>query len=337
MKDEVLAPRRAAGRFRFILHPSAFILWIVAASAIAADASDYPSRPVRLIDPYAPGGGSGLIARVVGAKLSEAWGKQVVVDNRPGAAAAIGTEILMRSAPDGYTLGMGTSGSIAISPNMNKVPYDPVKDLIAITQTSAQSMVAVVHPTVPIHSIKDLIAQARASPNKLIYASSGSGGSGHLAVELFQALAKVTMTHVPYKGNGPAVIAQLSGEVQLGFNNMLAVLPHAQSGRLRALAVTSARRSASLPNLPTMAEAGVPGYEATSWNGIFAPARTPRPIIDKIHAEVVKILRTPDIREKLVAAGSDPVGSTPAEFQAYVKLELGRWGKLIKDNGIKGE
>jgi tripartite-type tricarboxylate transporter receptor subunit TctC len=313
-------------------------LVLAAVPASAADqATKYPERPVRLIDPYAPGGGSGLIARVVGAKLSEAWGKQVVVDNRPGAAAAIGTEILMRSAPDGYTLGMGTSGSIAISPNMNKVPYDPVKDLIAITQTSAQSMVAVVHPTVPIHSVKDLIAQARANPNKLIYASSGSGGSGHLAVELFQALAKITMTHVPYKGNGPAVIAQLAGEVQLGFNNMLAVLPHAQSGRLRALAVTSAKRSPSLPNLPTMAEAGVAGYEATSWNGIFAPARTPRPIVDKIHAEVVKILRTPDIREKLVAAGSDPVGSTPAEFQAYVKLELGRWGKLIRDNGIKGE
>jgi tripartite-type tricarboxylate transporter receptor subunit TctC len=331
----VKTAKRTARSFYFRLSTFAFLLGVAVPTAYAADS--YPSRPVRLIDPYAPGGGSGLIARVVGAKLSEAWGKQVVVDNRPGAAAAIGTEILMRSAPDGYTLGMGTSGSIAISPNMNKVPYDPVTDLIAITQTSAQSMVAVVHPSVAIHSVKDLVAQARANPNKLVYASSGSGGSGHLAVELFQALAKVTMTHVPYKGNGPAVIAQLSGEVQLGFNNMLAVLPHAQSGRLRALAVTSAKRSPSLPNLPTMAEAGVPGYEATSWNGIFAPARTPRPIIDKIHAEVVRILRTPDVREKLVAAGSDPVGSTPQEFQAYVKLELARWGKVIRENNIKGE
>jgi tripartite-type tricarboxylate transporter receptor subunit TctC len=331
----VKTAKRTARSFYFRLSTFAFLLGVAVPTAYAADS--YPSRPVRLIDPYAPGGGSGLIARVVGAKLSEAWGKQVVVDNRPGAAAAIGTEILMRSAPDGYTLGMGTSGSIAISPNMNKVPYDPVTDLIAITQTSAQSMVAVVHPSVAIHSVKDLVAQARANPNKLVYASSGSGGSGHLAVELFQALAKVTMTHVPYKGNGPAVIAQLSGEVQLGFNNMLAVLPHAQSGRLRALAVTSAKRSPSLPNLPTMAEAGVPGYEATSWNGIFAPARTPRPIIDKIHAEVVRILRTPDVRETLVAAGSDPVGSTPQEFQAYVKLELARWGKVIRENNIKGE
>jgi tripartite-type tricarboxylate transporter receptor subunit TctC len=312
-------------------------LLLVAGPALAADASDYPSRPIRLIDPYAPGGGSGLIARVVGAKLSEAWGKQIVVDNRPGAAAAIGTEILARSAPDGYTLGMGTSGSIAISPNMNKVPYDPVRDLIAITQTSAQSMVAVVHPSTSIHSVKDLIAQAKAHPNKLVYASSGSGGSGHLAVELFQALAKVNMIHVPYKGNGPAVIAQVSGEVQLGFNNMLAVLPHAHSGRLRAIAVTSAQRSPSLPNVPTVAEAGVPGYEATSWNGIFAPARTPRPIIDRIHLEVVRILKTPDVREKLVAAGSDPVGSTPEAFQAYVKLELARWGKVIRENNIKGE
>jgi tripartite-type tricarboxylate transporter receptor subunit TctC len=329
--------KRLAKCFSFLLPPSAFLLWIVAASALAADAGDYPNRPVRLIDPYAPGGGSGLIARVVGAKLSEAWGKQVVVDNRPGAAAAIGTEILMRSAPDGYTLGMGTSGSIAMSPNLNKVPYDPVKDLIAITQTSAQSMVVVVHPSVPIHSVKDLVAQARAQPGKLVYASSGSGGSGHLAVELFQALTKVSMIHVPYKGNGPAIIAQVSGEVQLGFNNMLAVLPHAQSGKLRALAVTSARRAPSLPSLPTLAEAGVPGYEATSWNGIFAPARTPKPIIDRIHAEVVKILKTPDVREKLIAAGSDPVGSTPQEFHAYVKLELARWGKVIRDNGIKSE
>lgn len=314
------------------------LLW-AASTAVAAqqEAASYPVRPVRLIDPYAPGGGSGLIARLVGAKLGETWGRQVVVDNRPGAAAAIGTEIAARSAPDGYTLCMGTSGSIAISPNMNKVPYDPVKDLIPITQTSAQVMVVVLHPSVPIQSVKELIAHARAQPDRIIYASSGTGGSGHLAAELFQALAKVKMTHVPYKGNGPAVLAQVSGEVQLGFNNILAVLPHVQSGRLKAIAVTSAKRAPTVPDLPTLAEAGVAGYEATSWNGIFAPAKTPRPIIDKIHADVVKILKAPDVREKLIAAGSDPVGSTPEEFLAFVKVELARWGKVIRENNIRAE
>ena len=329
---------------RKTLVATAIILSTVALPAPAAErappkspADNYPDRPVRLIDPYAPGGGSGLIARMVGAKLADAWGKQIVVDNRPGAAAAIGTELCARAAPDGYTLCMGTSGSIAISPNLNKVPYDPVKDLATITQTSAQSMLVVLHPSVPLNSVKELIAFARANPNKLIYASSGAGGSGHLAVELFQALTKVSMTHVPYKGNGPALLAQVSGEVQLGFNNILAVLPHVNSNRLKAIAVTSRKRAHTMPNLPTLEEAGVPGYEATSWNGIFAPAKTPRPIIDKLHVAVVKILNTPDVREKLVAAGSDPVGSTPDEFHAYVKQELARWGKVVRDNNIRVE
>jgi tripartite-type tricarboxylate transporter receptor subunit TctC len=303
----------------------------------ASDIQNYPERPVRLIDPYQPGGGSGLVARLLSAKLPEAWGKQVVVDNRPGAAAAIGTEICARAAPDGYTLCMGTSGSIAISPNMNKVPYDPVTDLIAITQTSAQSMLVVVHPSLPISSVKELVALARAQPNKLVYASSGTGGSGHLAVELFQALTKVSMTHVPYKGNGPALIAQIGGEVQLGFNNILAALPHVQSGKLKAIAVTSTKRAPTMPNVPTMIESGVAGYDASSWNGVFAPAKTPRPIINKLHAEIVKVLKTPDIRERLVASGSDPVGSTPEEFSAYVKAELARWGKVIRENNIRAE
>jgi tripartite-type tricarboxylate transporter receptor subunit TctC len=304
---------------------------------LAADASNYPERPVRLIDPYAPGGGSGLVARLVGAKLGEAWGRQVVVDNRPGAAGAIGTEITARSAPDGYTLCMGTSGSIAISPNMNKVSFDPLADLIPITQTSAQVMLVVLHPSVPVNSVKELIAYARAQPNKLVYASSGTGGSGHLAVELFLAITKVSMTHVPYKGSGPAVLAMIQGETQLGFNNILSVLPHVNNGRLKAIAVTSTKRAPSVPNLPTLAEAGVPGYDATSWNGIFAPAKTPRPIINKIHAAAVKALNSPDVREKLVAAGSDPIGSTPEEFLAYVKLEIARWGKVIKENNIRSE
>jgi tripartite-type tricarboxylate transporter receptor subunit TctC len=308
-----------------------------AADAAANDAKNYPTRPIRLIDPYAPGGGSGVVARLVGAKLGDAWGRQIVVDNRPGAAAAIGTEIAVKSAPDGYTLLMGTSGSIAISPNVNKVPYDPVKDLAPITQTSAQAMLVVLHPSVPINSVKELIATAKAQPGKLVYSSSGAGGSGHLAVELFQSIAKVTMTHVPYKGSGPAVVALLSGEAQVGFTNILAVLPHVNAGKLKAIAVTSGKRANAAPNVPTLAESGVPGYEATSWNGMFAPAKTPRAIINKVHAEVVKALQSPDVREKLVAMGSDPVGSTPEEFHAYIKQEFARWGKVIRENNIRAE
>jgi len=305
--------------------------------AAQPDAKDYPQRPIRLIDPYAPGGGSGVVARLVTAKLSDAWGKQVVIDNRPGASGAIGTEIAMRALPDGYTLLMGTSGSIAISPNMNKVPYEPLKDLIPITQTSGQSMLLVVHPSVPINSVKDLLAAAKAQPKKLTFASSGTGGSGHLAAELFQSIAKVSLTHVPYKGNGPAVLAVLSAEVQLGFNNILAVLPHVNGGKLKAIAVTSPKRAAAVPTVPTLTESGVTGYEATSWNGMFAPAKTPRPIINKVHGEVVKALNSPDVREKLVAMGSDPVGSTPEEFYAHIKIELERWGKVIRDNNIRSE
>jgi tripartite-type tricarboxylate transporter receptor subunit TctC len=320
-------------------------LWVVATcavlvspvSALAADARAYPDRPIRLIDPYAPGGGSGVIARFLSQKMSEAWGRQIVVDNRPGAAGAIGTEIAVRASPDGYTLLMGTSGSIGISPNMNKLSYDPVKDLTAISQTSSQVMLVVLHPSLPVNSVKELIVYAKAQPGKLVYASSGTGGSGHLATELFQSITKTSMIHVPYKGNGAAVVAQLSGEVQLGFNNILSVFPHVSGGKLKAIGVTSAKRAPSVPTVPTLMESGVTGYEAVSWNGVFAPAQTPRPIIDKINAEIVKAIAIPDVRDKLIAMGSDPTTSTPEAFQAFIKLELARWGKVIKDNNIRSE
>jgi tripartite-type tricarboxylate transporter receptor subunit TctC len=203
-----------------------------------------------------------------------------VVDNRPGAAGAIGTEITVRSTPDGYTLCMGTSGSIAISPNMNKLPFDPVNDLIAITQTSAQAMLVVLHPSVPINSVKELIAFAKAQPDRLAYASSGTGGSGHLATELFQSMAKVTMTHVPYKGNGPAVVAVVGNEVQMGFNNILAVLPHVQNGRLKAIAVTSANRARAVPSVPTLAEAECPDTKRRHGTACSPPPKTPRAIVN---------------------------------------------------------
>lgn len=304
---------------------------------VTSNAIAYPERPIRLIDPYAPGGGSGVVARLLSNKLSDAWGKQVVVDNRPGAAAAIGTELAVRAAPDGYTLLMGTSGSIAISPNVTKVPYDTTKDLAAVTQTSAQAMLVVVHPSLKVDSVKSLIAHAQANPGKLTYSSSGGGGSGHLAAALFESLTNVKMIHVPFKGSGPAVIALLSGEVQISFNNILAVLPQTQTGKLRALAVTSAQRARAIPEIPTLAESGVPGYSASSWNGMFAPAKTPQSIIQKINAEVVKALNTTDVRERLVSMGSEPIGNSTDEFHAYVIQEFARWRNVIKENNIRAD
>ena len=301
-------------------------------------AAGFPERPVRLIDPYAPGGGSGVLARILSERLSPVWGKQIVVDNRPGAAGAVGTETAMRSAPDGHTLVMGTSGSIAINPSIYpKLPYDPVRDLQAITQTSEQVSALALHPAVPANSVKDLIAHARSNPGKLNFSSAAHGSTGHLSGELFNQLAKVDTRHVPYKGSGPAAVALISGEVQMMIGNVLTLLPHIQSGRVKAIAVTSRERSPSLPNLPTIAEAGVPGYEAMGWNGVFAPARTPRAIVEKLNADIVRVLNLPDVRERLAAMGSTPVGGTPEQFGDYVKREIERWGRVIRERGIKIE
>jgi tripartite-type tricarboxylate transporter receptor subunit TctC len=299
-------------------------------------AATFPERPVRLIDPYAPGGGSGVLARILSERLSPLWGKQIVVDNRPGAAGALGTEMAMRAAPDGHTLVMGTSGSIAINPSIYpKLPYDPVRDLVAITQTSEQVSALALHPAVPANSVKELISLARSQPGKLNFSSAAHGSTGHLSGELFNQLAKVDTRHVPYKGSGPAAVALIAGEVQMMIGNVLTLLPHIQSGRIKAIAVTSRARSPSLPNLPTIAEAGVPGYEAMGWNGVFSPARTPRAIVEKLNADIVRVLNMPDVRERLAAMGSTPVGGTPEQFGDYVKREIERWGRVIRESGIK--
>jgi tripartite-type tricarboxylate transporter receptor subunit TctC len=280
-------------------------------------AATFPERPVRLIDPYAPGGGSGVLARILSERLSPLWGKQIVVDNRPGAAGALGTEMAMRAAPDGHTLVMGTSGSIAINP------------------TSEQVSALALHPAVPANSVKELISLARSQPGKLNFSSAAHGSTGHLSGELFNQLAKVDTRHVPYKGSGPAAVALIAGEVQMMIGNVLTLLPHIQSGRIKAIAVTSRARSPSLPNLPTIAEAGVPGYEAMGWNGVFSPARTPRAIVEKLNADIVRVLNMPDVRERLAAMGSTPVGGTPEQFGDYVKREIERWGRVIRESGIK--
>ncbi len=316
---------------------SAVACWVAPASAQNA-AANFPERPVRLIDPYAPGGGSGLIARLLSDRLSPIWGKQIVVDNRPGAAGAIGTEMAVRAAPDGHTLVMGTSGSIAINPSIYpKLPYDPVRDLVAITQTSEQLSAVVLNPAVPANTVKELIALANAQPGKLNFSSAAHGSTGHLSGELFKQLAKVNMTHVPYKGSGPAALAVIAGEVQLMISNVLTVLPHINSGKMKAIAVTSRERSSALPNLPTVAEAGVPGYEAMGWNGVFAPIKTPRAIVEKLNADIVRVLNMPDVKERLATMGSTPVGGTPEQFGAYVKNEIARWGRVIRENNIRVE
>jgi tripartite-type tricarboxylate transporter receptor subunit TctC len=315
---------------------SAFLLWISStypAVALASDAASYPERPIRLIDAYPPGGGSGAVALLLKQKLTEAWGKQIVIDNRPGASGAIGTEIAARSAPNGYTLLMATSGAVVFAPLLNKVPFDTLKDFLPITQTTSQALLVVLQPSAPINSLKELIAFAKAQPGKLTFSSAGTGGTAHLAGELLQTLSKISLTHVPYKGSGPALTAVVGGEVQLAFSNLLAAIPLVKSGKLKAIAVTT--RARSLPHLPTLAEAGASGYDVAAWNGVLAPRGTPRPIVDKLHAEIVRALNAPDVKDKLLAMGSDPIGGTPEEFAAYIREELERWGKVIKDNNIR--
>ncbi len=301
--------------------------------ALASDAPSYPERPIRLIDAYPPGGGSGAVALILKQKLSEAWGKQIVIDNRPGASGAIGTEIVARSTPNGYTLLMATSGAVVFAPLLNNVPFDTLKDFVPISQTTSQPLLVVLRPAAPINSVKELIAFAKVHPGKLTYSSAGIGGTAHLAGELLQALSNVSLTHVPYKGSGPALQAVVGGEVQMAFSNLLASIPLVKSGRLKAIAVTT--RARSLPQLPTLAEAGASGYDVSAWNGVLAPTGTPRPIIDKLNAEIVRALNAPDVRERLTAMGSDPIGSTPEEFGAYIREEFERWGKVIRDNKIR--
>ena len=299
----------------------------------ASEAESYPERPIRIIDAYPPGGGSGAVALLLKQKLTEAWGKQVIIDNRPGASGSIGTEIDARSTPDGHTLLMATSGAVVFAPLLNDVPYETLRDFAPVTQTTSQALVVVLQPSSPINSLQELIAFAKAQPGKLTFSSAGAGGTGHLAGELLQTLSKISLTHVPYKGTSPAITAVVSGEVNLSFSNLLAAIPLVKTGRLKAIAVTT--RARSLPDLPTLAEAGAAGYDVAAWNGVLAPKGTPRSIVDKLNAEIVRALNAPEVKEKLLAMGSDPVGDTPEEFAAYIREELERWGKVIKENKIR--
>jgi tripartite-type tricarboxylate transporter receptor subunit TctC len=298
---------------------------------VTAVAQNYPTKPLRFIVPFPPGGGNDTIARLVAQKLSAAIGQQVIVDNRPGAGGTIGAEAAARSPADGYAMFLAGVATHGINPNMRKkMPYDPLKDFEAVSLIASAPLLVVVHPSLPVKNVKDLIAVAKAKPGQINYASNGPGSSSHLAVELFDMMAGVKMTHVPYKGLAPALTDLLSGEVSVMFSSAVAALPQVKAGRLRAIAMTGSKRSAAIPNVPTVAEAGLPGYETGSWYGVVVPAGTPRVAIDRLSREIQGIVKSPDFTAKLNEEAVIPVGSTPEAFNKHIRNELARWAKVIK-------
>jgi tripartite-type tricarboxylate transporter receptor subunit TctC len=308
------------------------------AGTVQAQANDYPAKPIRLVVPAAPGGGADFLARIVGVKLGELVGQSVVVENRAGASGTIAADGTAKSAGDGYTVLMGQSTSIVIAPQLYpKLPYDTLRDLKPVTLVAEVPNVMVVHPSVPANTVKELIALAKAKPEMLNFGSSGNGAPSHLAGEMFKSATGTRLVHVPYKGAGPAVNALLAGEIQVMFAPIVAVLPQVKAGRLRALGVTSAKRSAAAPDLPTLAEAGLTGYEISSWFGLFVPASTPAAVVDKLFKDTSRVLKSPDVIERFAKEGAEPVGSTPAEFNNYVRSEFVKYNKVIKDNGIKAD
>jgi len=311
----------------------------LAASFVAAAAlAQYPAKPIRLIVPFAAGGGNDNVARLVGKHLSDSLGQPLVIDNRPGAGGVLGAELAAKSAPDGYTLFLGGVGSHAINPNLNdSLPYDPIRDFAPVALLATAPLVLVVHPSVPADSFKAFVALARARPGQLNYASNGNGSSSHLAAVMFDSMTGVDMVHVPYKGLSPALADLLSGRVQLMFSSVVAILAHIKAEKLRGLAVTGARRLPSMPDLPTIAESGLPGYEASSWYGVLAPAGTPREIVARLNAELVKALAQPEVRTSLLAEGAEPIGGSPEQFAAHIRSEMERLGKLIREAKIRLE
>ena len=297
----------------------------------------FPHRAIRLIVPSLPGGGTDITARLIAPKMSEVLGQQVVVENRAGAASMIGSEAVARAAPDGHTLLMGIA-TLTINPHIQrKMPFDVVKDLTPVSQAVILPNVLITHPSVPAKTVKELIAFARAHPDQLNYASAGVGSNIHLTMALFLNMAKIKIVHVPYKGSGGAMVDLLSGQITTMTTTTLSAMPFVRTGRLRALGVTAAKRSVALPNVPTIAEAALPGYEAVQWYGVLAPAGTPRDVVGKLHAAVVRALQEAPVRERLLVDGAEPVGNTPDEFAAIIRNDLVKWGKVIKDAGITAE
>jgi tripartite-type tricarboxylate transporter receptor subunit TctC len=299
-------------------------------------AQPYPTKPIRVIVPFGPGGPSDFLIRNIGQKLTEAWGQQLIVDHRAGANGVVGAELTARAAPDGYTLGMATNGTHGINASLfNKLPYDTVKDFAPVTRFGFAPYLLIAHPSLPVRGVKELIALARTRPGEITWSFGGS--PSQLAAELFKKMAGVNVIVVPYKGNGPAVVAVLSGEVSLSFGNIAQSVPQVKAGRLRALAVASLQRSAVMPEVPTVAESGLPGFEGGAWYGLLAPAATPRVIVDRLNSEIVRILKLPDIQQRLRGEAYDIYGDTPEAFAAAIRAEVAKWAPIVKQAGLHAE
>jgi tripartite-type tricarboxylate transporter receptor subunit TctC len=302
---------------------------------ILASAQDYPRKPVRMVIPYPPGGPTDILGRVVAQKLSERLGQQVVIENKPGASGMIGADLVAKSAPDGYTL-LANASIHVINPSLYaKLRYDAIKDFAPVSLIAEVPLVLVVPPSLPVHSAQDLIKLAKSGTGKLNFASSGNAGAPHLAGEAFRIAAGVDMQHVPYKGSGPAIADLIGGQVQLMFDSLPSSISHIRSGKLRAVAVTTAKRSSALPVLPTVAESGLPGFDISTWYGVWAPAGTPKEIVARLSGEVAAIVKLPDVRERLTGLGAEPVGNSADEFAAYCRAELAKWAKIVKDSGAR--
>jgi tripartite-type tricarboxylate transporter receptor subunit TctC len=316
-----------------LLHVAAAAVGLFAAP-VTASAQAYPTRPIQVIVPFAGGSASDVVMRILLDRMAKSIGQPFIVDNRPGAGGNIGSDLVAKSKPDGYTLLMGTVGTHAINPSLYKnMPYDHVKDFVPVILVAGVPNVLVVNPSLPVHSVPELIAYAKANPGKLNFASSGNGTSIHLSGELFKAMTGVEMTHVPYKGSAPALTDLIGGQVQLMFDNLPSSLPFIKAGKLRALAVTSGARAAALPDLPTLAESGLPGFEASSWFGVLAPAGTPRDIVAKLNGAIAGWLASPEAKEKLLAQGAIAAGGTPEDFARHIGAETSKWAKVVKASG----
>jgi tripartite-type tricarboxylate transporter receptor subunit TctC len=311
-----------------------FWFGLAALTSTASAQTNYPLKPIRMVIALAPGGGVDTSGRMLGQRFTDAWGQAVISENRPGAGGTIATEQVARAAPDGYTLLMTSMGH-AIIPAIYKLPFDTIKDFAPISLFVQSPSVLAVHPSVPVKSVKELIAFTKARPNEILFSSSGSGSGQHLAMELLNRMSGIALVHVPYKGTAPSITDIVGGRISVTAASAISTMPHVRSGRLRALAVCAAKRSTSVPELPTVAEAGVPGFAVDQWYALFAPVGTPRDVIVKLHGEIAKMVADPPTRERLKSMGLDPVGAAPDEFAAYVKTETAKWGKLVRDAGIK--
>ena len=310
---------------------------IIAALSFNAAAQSYPSKPIKIVVPYPPGGFNDTLGRTLAAKFSESWGQPSFVENKPGGNTLIGSDFVAKSPPDGYTL-LVVAFPFAVTPSLIKqMPYDTLRDFAPVILAAQSPNLLVVNPQVPVKSVAELIALAKSQPGKLSYASTGNGSSNHISMELFKSMAGVDILHIPYKGSAPAVTDLLGGQVGVMFDNVPNVLPHVKAGKLRGLATSGTTRSALAPDIPTVAESGVPGYEVMVWFGLVAPAGTPRDVVQKLNAEVVKILAMPDVRERFLAQGVEPVGGTPEQFGEHIRAQMAKWSKVVQDAGVKAE